>query len=84
MGRYDGISDYQLRSEVARFARILQRMEERGEILDRTADIMTLLGELRRMVFAWEVRATFDEESEPDEGDDASPPRGPQAGPDPG
>lgn len=60
MGRYDGITDYQLRSEVARFARILQRMEERGEVLDRTADIMTLLGELRRMVFAWEIRATFE------------------------
>lgn len=62
MGRYDDITDYHLRSEVARFARILQRMEEKGEVLDRTADIMTLLGELRRMVFAWEVRCTFEEE----------------------
>jgi len=62
MGRYDDITDVQLRSEVARFARILQRMETRGEVLDRTADIMTLLGELRRMVFAWEVRCTFEEE----------------------
>lgn len=68
MGRYDGITDYALRSEVARFARILQRMEEKGEVLDRTADIMTLLGELRRMIFAWEVRATFQEDEEPDEG----------------
>ena len=34
-------------------------MEEDGETLDRTADILTLLGELRRMVFAWEVRCTF-------------------------
>ena len=81
MGRYDGISDYQLRSEVARFARILQRMEERGEVLDRTADIMTLLGELRRMIFAWEVRATFVEEDDdtdpisPDGGDGGPAPR---------
>lgn len=59
MGRYDDITDAGLRSEVARFARILQRMEERGEVLDRTADILTLLGELRQMVFAWEVRETF-------------------------
>lgn len=68
MGRYDGISDYMLRSEVARFARILHRMEERGEVLDRTADIMTLLGELRRMIFAWEVKCTFedDEDGGPD------------------
>lgn len=59
MGRYDDITDAGLRSEVARFARILQRMEERGEVLDRTADILTLLGELRQMVFAWEIRETF-------------------------
>ncbi len=59
MSRYQNISDYQLRSEVARFARILQKMEEEGDILDRTADILTLLGELRQMVFAWEIRATW-------------------------
>ncbi|HSM03508.1 MAG TPA: hypothetical protein VK858_02755 [Longimicrobiales bacterium] len=68
MGRYDDISDSKLRYEVQRFARILQRMEENGEVLDRTADILTLLGELRRMVFAWEVRSTFHRDDEP-EGD---------------
>lgn len=65
MSRYQNITDYHLRSEVARFARILQKMEEKGEVLDRTADILTLLGELRQMVFAWEIRATWGEE-EPD------------------
>jgi len=59
MGRYDDISDAKLRYEIQRFARILQRMEEKDEVLERTADILTLLGELRRMVFAWEVRCTF-------------------------
>lgn len=67
MGRYDDISDTRLRYEVQRFARILQRMEEEGEVLDRTADILTLLGELRRMVFAWEVRCTFEGQEEPRE-----------------
>ena len=62
MGLYDHISDAKLRFEVQRFARILQRMEEKNEVLDRTADILTLLGELRRMVFAWEVRSTYREE----------------------
>ncbi|MEJ2539444.1 MAG: hypothetical protein P8188_05660 [Gemmatimonadota bacterium] len=62
MGRYDNISDEKLRYEIQRFARILQRMERDGETLDRTADILTLLGELRRMVFAWEVRCTFEGE----------------------
>lgn len=64
MGRYDDITDEQLRSEIARFARILQRMEAKDEILDRTADILNLLAELRRMVFAWEVKCTFSEEGE--------------------
>lgn len=62
MGRYDDITDVQLRSEIARFARILQRMEEKGEVLDRTADILNLLAELRIMVFAWEVKATWGED----------------------
>lgn len=66
MGRYDDISDERLRAEVARFARILQRMEDRSETLDRTADILKLLGELRRMVFAWEVRCTFSDEDHDD------------------
>jgi hypothetical protein len=34
-------------------------MEEKGEVLDRTADILTILGELRQMVFAWEVGCTY-------------------------
>lgn len=73
MGRYDDISDARLRSEIARFARILQRMEEKGEILDRTADILTLLGELRRMVFAWEVRETFRGDPDPRPAPPAAP-----------
>jgi len=59
MGRYDHISDQRLCAEVARYGRLLQRMEERGEVLDRTADILTILGELRQMVFAWEVSSTY-------------------------
>lgn len=74
MGKYDGISDDLLRHEIARFARILQRMEAKGETLERTADILTLLGELRQMVFAWEVRETFRGEAEEEA---AEPPRAP-------
>lgn len=59
MGRYDHISDERLCAEVARYGRLLQRMEERGEVLDRTADILTVLGELRQMVFAWEMSCTY-------------------------
>jgi len=62
MGRYDHISDERLCAEVARYGRLLQRMEARGEVLDRTADILTVLGELRQMVFAWEMSCTYGEE----------------------
>ncbi len=60
-------------------------MEEKGETLDRTADIMTLLGELRRMVFAWEVRATHQDPEglDPDGegGDPADPSSDPESDP---
>jgi hypothetical protein len=59
MGRYDHISDKRLCAEVARYGRMLQRMEEKGEVLDRTADILLILGELRQMVFAWEISCTY-------------------------
>jgi|GEM_PF-4883058 len=67
MGRYDHISDERLCAEVARYGRLLQRMEARGEVLDRTADILTVLGELRQMVFAWEMSCTYGEELGTDE-----------------
>ncbi len=67
MGRYDHISDKRLCAEVARYGRLLQRMEERGEVLDRTADILTILGELRQMVFAWEMSCTYGGELGEDE-----------------
>jgi hypothetical protein len=58
MGRYDDISDERLKAELTRFARVVLRMEEEGVLLDRTASIQRLLGELRQMVFAFEVRNT--------------------------
>ncbi len=45
-------------------------MEEKGEVLHRTADILTLLDELRRMLFAWEVRVTFQKDQNAEAGDD--------------
>jgi hypothetical protein len=71
MGRYDHISDKRLCAEVARYGRLLQRMEERGEVLDRTADILTILGELRQMVFAWEISCTYGDDLDDGERDTA-------------
>lgn len=67
MGRYDHISDERLCAEVARYGRLLQRMEERGEVLDRTADILAVTSELRQMVFAWEMSCTYGDDLETDE-----------------
>ena len=45
-------------------------MEEKGELLDRTADVLNLLAELRLMVFAWEIKATWGDQTEsPSAGD---------------
>jgi len=58
MGKYDDITPERLRSEILRFARLLIRMEEEGVLLDKTPSILRLLGELRQMLFAYEVRYT--------------------------
>ncbi len=58
MGRYDDITDERLRAELTRFARLVLRMEEEGVLIDRTHSVLRLLGELRQMVFAHEVRNT--------------------------
>lgn len=58
MGRYDDITGDRLRAELTRFARLVLRMEEEDVLLDRTHSVLRLLGELRQMVFAHEVRNT--------------------------
>lgn len=58
MGRYDDLTDEELAKELVHFARLVLRMEEEGVLLDRTHSVLRLLGELRQMVFAHEVRAT--------------------------
>jgi hypothetical protein len=58
MGRYDDITDERLRAELTRFARLILRMDEEEVLLARTHSVLRLLGELRQMVFAHEVRNT--------------------------
>ena len=54
----DDISDDQLREELVSFARLILLLDRKGALLDRSASVLRLLGDLRRMVFAWEVRVT--------------------------
>ena len=58
MGKYDDITPDRLRSELLRFARLILKMEEEGVLLDKTPSVLRLLGELRQMLFAHEVRYT--------------------------
>jgi hypothetical protein len=58
MGKYDDITPERLRSELLRFARLITKMEEDGVLLDKTPSVLRLLGELRQMLFAHEVRYT--------------------------
>jgi hypothetical protein len=58
MGKYDDITPERLRSEILRFARFLLKMEEEGVLLEKTPSVLRMLGELRQMLFAHEVRYT--------------------------
>ena len=56
MGRYDDITPEQLRAELLRFAELIQRMDREGLLLRASPRILKLLGELRQMLFAFEIR----------------------------
>lgn len=58
MGRYDDITPDELRTRLLKFARLVRAMEKRGVLLEKAPSLLRLLGELRQMIFAYEVRST--------------------------
>lgn len=58
MGKYDDITPERLRAELTRFARLVLKMEEQGVLPEKSPTLLKLLGELRQMLFAYEVRGT--------------------------
>lgn len=56
MGRYDDITPEQARAELLRFAELIQRMDREQILLRSSPRILKLLGELRQMLFAFEIR----------------------------
>jgi hypothetical protein len=58
MGRQEEMSEDQLREELVSFARLILLLDRKDALLDRSASVLRLLGDLRRMLFAWEVRVT--------------------------
>lgn len=72
MGRYDDITPEQLRTKLRRFARLVLKLEEKDMLLEKSPALLKLLGELRQMLFAWEVRGTRNLTPK-DEEDEAGP-----------
>lgn len=58
MAHHDDITDDQLREELVSFAQLILLLDRKNALLDRSASVLRLLGEMRRMVFAWEVKVT--------------------------
>jgi hypothetical protein len=56
MGRYDDITPEKLRAELLRFAELIQRMDRDQLLLRSSPRILKMLGELRQMLFAFEIR----------------------------
>ena len=56
MGRYDDITPEKARSELLRFAELIQRMDREEVLLRSSPRILKMLGELRQMLFAYEIR----------------------------
>lgn len=56
MGKYDDMSPDELRERLVAFATLIQRLEEEGKLLTEVPDILEHLGDLRQMLFAYEVR----------------------------
>jgi hypothetical protein len=58
MGRYDDIDGAELEERLRKLARLIRALDREGLLLPRTGSLLRLLGELRQMIFAYEVRCT--------------------------
>lgn len=69
MGKYDEMPPEELRERLVRFARLILRLEEEGELLEKAPQILKLIGDVRQMLFAYEVRCTARLGPEEEEGE---------------
>lgn len=58
MGAYDDIDPEHLRTDLVRFAELIQRLDDEDAVLVSPSDLLTILGELRQKLFAYEVRCS--------------------------
>ena len=70
MSTYDEITPEELTASLVRAARLVLELEEEGLLLAETPGLLELFGELRQMLFAFEVRCTGNlVPPEPDQGE---------------
>jgi hypothetical protein len=69
MGKYDDIRPEHLSDALVRFARAVLKLEEEGTLLERGPELQKMMGDLRRMLFAYEVRSTANWEFEDEDAD---------------
>jgi len=58
MGKYDNIEPERLEADLRRFAELILRLDEEDGLLTSPSDLLTILGELRQKLFAYEVRSS--------------------------
>lgn len=58
MGKYDEMPPEELRERLVRFGRLILRLDEEGELLEKAPQVLKIIGDVRQMLFAYEVRCT--------------------------
>lgn len=58
MGKYDEMPPEELRERLVRFGRLILKLEDEGELLEKAPQLLKIIGDLRQMLFAYEVRCT--------------------------
>lgn len=58
MGKYDDIPPEELRADLVELARLILELDREGGLLTSVAELQNLIGDLRRKLFAFEIRST--------------------------
>lgn len=58
VGKYDGIEPAALRTALVAFANALLDLDKKGTLLVRAPELQKMMGDLRQMLFAYEIRCT--------------------------
>lgn len=57
MGQYDNIGEEQLRKDLLLLATLIRKLQDEGRLLEEIPRLMSIFGDLRQKMFAYEIRA---------------------------